>query len=56
MTSVPSAFFGWPFVEKAALVSLVTLIFGQILPGQRNVLQLVLATTLIITASTLVSQ
>jgi len=31
----PTAFFGWTFVEKVILVSLVTLIFGGILPGPR---------------------
>jgi hypothetical protein len=54
---VPAAFFGWAFAEKAILVTLVTMIFGQILPGRnRGVLQVALSTTLIIAVSTLVSQ
>jgi hypothetical protein len=54
--TVPSAFFGWPFVEKATLVALVTLIFGQILPGQRKPAQMVLGMTLVIAVSTFISQ
>lgn len=53
----PSAFFGWPFVEKAVLVTLVTLIFEEILPGEtRTLLQVAVATSAIIALSTLLSQ
>ncbi|MDQ2669855.1 MAG: hypothetical protein M3Y31_04425, partial [Gemmatimonadota bacterium] len=53
----PSAFFGWPFVEKAILVTLVTLIFEQILPGAtRSLPQVAAATTLIIALSTVLSR
>src|SRR5690606_26473758 len=53
----PSAFFGWSFVEKAVLVTLVTLIFEEILPGEtRSVLQVGVATSAIIALSTLLSQ
>jgi hypothetical protein len=55
--AVPSAFFGWAFVEKVALVTCVTLIFGQILPGaDRSVVRVVVGTTLVIAASTVISQ
>jgi hypothetical protein len=53
----PSAFFGWAFVEKAALVTLVTLIFVEILPGEsRSVAQVAVATAAIIALNTLFSQ
>lgn len=53
----PTATWGWPFVEKAVLVTLVTLIFGQILPGaDGHVVRVAVATTLIIAVSTVVSQ
>ena len=53
----PAAFFGWSFVEKAVLVTLVTLIFEQILPGEtRNLVQVTSATASIIAVSTLLSQ
>ena len=53
----PAAFFGWPFVEKALLVTLVTLIFQEILPGEnRGILQVTVATVSIIAVSTLFSQ
>lgn len=54
--AVPSAVFGWPFIEKATLVTLVTLIFSQILPGTRDVLQFTAGTTLVIAATTSISQ
>jgi hypothetical protein len=53
---VPSAFFGWAFVEKGVLVSLVTLIFASMLPGEREVLAIVIGVAAIIAVSTLVSQ
>jgi hypothetical protein len=53
---VPSAFFGWAFVEKAVLVALVTLIFASMLPGERSVIGIVIGVTAIIAVSTLVSQ
>lgn len=53
---VPSAFFGWAFVEKAVLVSLVTLIFASMLPGEREVISIAIGVTAIIGVSTLVSQ
>ena len=53
---VPAAFFGWAFVEKAVLVSLVTLIFASMLPGERQVVPIALGVTAIIAASTVVSQ
>jgi hypothetical protein len=53
---VPTAFFGWAFIEKAALVSLVTLIFASMLPGERAIAPIVVGVTAIIAVSTLVSQ
>ena len=53
---VPSAFFGWAFVEKAVLVTLVTLIFASMLPGERSVIGIVIGVTAIIAGSTLISQ
>jgi hypothetical protein len=53
---VPSAFFGWAFVEKAVLVTLVTLIFASMLPGERNIVPIVIGVTAIIALSTLVSE
>lgn len=53
---IPTAFFGWTFVEKAVLVTLVTLIFEEILPGtSRTVPQVAVATSAIIALSTLLS-
>lgn len=52
----PPKVFGWTFVEKAILVSLVTLSFNQILPGQRNPPEVAIGTTAVIAATTLVSQ
>lgn len=53
---VPSAFFGWPFVEKAVLVSLVTVIFASMLPGEREPVPIAIGVTAIIAVSTLISQ
>ena len=53
---VPSSMFGWQFVEKAALVSLVTLVFSSMLPGERQVVQIAIGVIAIIGVSTLVSQ
>ena len=53
---VPSSTFGWQFVEKAVLVSLVTLIFASMLPGEREILPIAIGVTAIIAVSTLVSQ
>jgi hypothetical protein len=52
----PTAFFGWAFVEKVVLVTLVTLIFERILPGpNRTLLTVVVATSAIIALSSLFS-
>lgn len=52
----PTAFLGWKFVEKVALVTLVTLIFERILPGpNRALLTVVVATSAIIALSSLFS-
>lgn len=53
---VPSAFFGWPFVEKTGLVSLVTVIFASMLPGEREVIPIAIGVTAIVAVSTVVSQ
>ena len=50
------SFFGWAFAEKAVLVSLVTLIFASMLPGDREVVAIAIGVTAIIGVSTLVSQ
>ncbi len=48
----PRAFFGWPFVEKVALVSLVTLIFLRIVPSaDRSVLGVITGTAALIGVS-----
>lgn len=47
------AVFGWPFVEKVALVSLVTLIFLRIVPSaDRSVLGVITGTAALIGVST----
>src|SRR5690606_33011830 len=51
----PPAFFGWIFVEKAILVSLVTLSFSRILPGHRNAFEVAIGTTAVIAATTFIS-
>jgi hypothetical protein len=53
----PLAVFGWPFFEKAALASMVAMIFANILPGvEATALQIALGTTLTIAISTLLSE
>lgn len=53
----PRAFFGWTFVEKVVLVSLVAFIFGRMLPGADSSLAaMVLVTAYLIAANTLLSQ
>lgn len=53
----PLAVFGWPFFEKAALASMVAMIFSNILPGvEASALQIALATTVTIAVSTLLSE
>lgn len=47
--------FSWALLEKAVLVSLVTLVFAEILPGQHNVVQVFVGTSLVIVASTALS-
>jgi hypothetical protein len=55
--SEPLAVFGWPFLEKAALASMVAMIFSNILPGvEATALQIALATTVTIAVSTLLSE
>jgi hypothetical protein len=55
--SEPLAVFGWPFFEKAALASMVAMIFSNILPGvEATALQIALATTVTIAVSTLLSE
>ena len=53
----PLAVFGWPFFEKAALASMVAMIFANILPGvEATALQIALGTTVTIAISTLLSE
>ena len=53
----PLAVFGWPFFEKAALASMVAMIFSNILPGvEATALQIALGTTVTIAVSTLLSE
>jgi hypothetical protein len=53
----PSATWGWPFVEKVALVAGVGFAFGQVLPGaDRNPIQVAVGAAVIIGLSTFVSQ
>lgn len=53
----PLAVFGWPFFEKAALASMVAMIFANILPGvEATAPQIALGTTLTIAISTLLSE
>jgi len=53
----PLAVFGWPFFEKAALASMVAMIFSNILPGvEASALQIALATTVTTAVSTLLSE
>jgi hypothetical protein len=55
--SEPLAVFGWPFFEKAALASMVAMIFSNILPGvEATALQIALGTTVTIAVSTLLSE
>jgi hypothetical protein len=55
--SEPLAVFGWPFFEKAALASMVAMIFSNILPGvEATALQIALATTVTTAVSTLLSE
>jgi hypothetical protein len=53
---VPTGLFGWRFVEKAVLISLVTYIFSTMLPGERGALPVGIGVVAIIAISTLVSQ
>jgi hypothetical protein len=53
----PLAVFGWPFFEKAALASMVAMIFANILPGvEATAPQIALGTTLTIAISTVLSE
>lgn len=52
--AVPVPYVGWPLIEKVVLVSLVTLIFSQMLPGERNSAQVIVGVTLVIAASLIV--
>jgi hypothetical protein len=53
----PQAFFGWTFAEKVLLVSLVTFIFGRVLPGEDARLGTMVAViAYLIAANTLLSQ
>lgn len=45
----------WALLEKAVLVSLVTLVFAEILPGRHNIVQVFVGTSLVIVASTVLS-
>jgi hypothetical protein len=55
--SEPLAVFGWPFFEKAALASMVAMIFANILPGvQSSALQITIGTTITIAVSTVLSE
>ena len=53
--AVPVPYVGWPLIEKIVLVSLVTLIFSQMLPGERNTAQVIAGVTLVVTASLIVN-
>ncbi len=53
----PSSFFGWTFLEKTVLVSLVTFVFARILPGtEERLLVVTLAAAYLIAVNTLLSQ
>ncbi len=53
----PMAFFGWTFVEKVVLVSLVVFVFGRILPGADDMLPRVIAVSAhLIAINTVLSQ
>lgn len=53
----PTAFFGWTFLEKTLLISLVAFIFARILPGADDRLPAVMAITAYLVAmNTLLSQ
>ena len=53
----PQAFLGWTFAEKVLLVSLVTFIFGRVLPGENARLSTMVAViAYLIAANTLLSQ
>lgn len=53
----PLSSFGWAFVEKAALVAMVSMIFANVLPDvQSTALQLAIGTTITIAVSTLLSE
>jgi hypothetical protein len=55
--SEPLAVFGWPFFEKAALTSMVAMIFANILPGvTAGALQIAIGTTITFAVSTLLSE
>lgn len=53
----PTAFFGWTFVEKVVLVSLVVFVFGRILPGADDVfVRMVAVSAYLIAVNTVLSQ
>jgi hypothetical protein len=54
--AVPSPFFGWALVEKATLVTAVTLVFARILPGTHHADVIAVGTASITVASTFISQ
>lgn len=53
----PTSFFGWTFLEKTVLVSLVAFVFARILPGADDrLLTVMLVTAYLIAMNTLLSQ
>lgn len=54
--ALPVSDIGWPLVEKVVLVALVTLIFGELLPGERNAAQLLTGVTLVIATSLIINR
>lgn len=53
----PLAVFGWPFVEKVALASMITIIFSHVLPGiEVAAVRTIIAVAVFIAGLTLVSE